>query len=244
MELLEKQGKLHGKEAPRRRIGFYGSSSTVSGNQDGRGNTGLTELEKELVSGLIDEALEKYSADAIAKPDYALFSAGGRIIPRLTSQDYHHTVAPTFWGNLGLKYFVKLPRREKPAQKAIEPDIHAGECWAMEGQQGQLGIRLARRIVVTEITIEHADPSVVLDMDSAPKEIEVWGLRGSEDAAPTATSHHASHTKPKTRQTFSIPLSMQKWPFVGVVLRIKSNWGHPKYTCMYRVRVHGYEPNA
>ncbi|KAF8983141.1 hypothetical protein BGZ46_010806 [Entomortierella lignicola] len=269
--LLEKQGKLQGKDAPRRPS--YGSSS-VSDNTNGRA---LTDVEQELISSLIDEALEKYSADAIAKPDYALFSGGGRIIPRLTSSDYHHPVHPTFWGRIGLRYLVPLPKREKPAEKAIEPGLLAGECWAMEGREGQLAIRLARKIIVTEVTIEHADPSIVFDMNSAVKEVEIWGLRGSEDAAPASeqtssqkggpveplaedtqdlpwpgalfltTVEYLTKTddiKPKTRQTFSIPLSKQTSPLVGVVLRIKSNWGNPNYTCLYRIRVHGYEPTA
>ncbi|KAF9175167.1 hypothetical protein BGX21_007496 [Mortierella sp. AD011] len=273
--LLEKQGKLQGKDAPRK--SSYGSSSASDSN-NGRA---LTDVERELISHLIDEALEKYSADAMATPDYALFSAGGRIIPRLTSNDYHHPVQPTFWGRIGLRYIVPLPKREKPAEKAIEPGLHAGECWAMDGQKGQLAIRLARKIIVTGITIEHADPSIVLDMDSAAKEVDIWSLRGSEDAAPASGSPahvsisqnndvveptteeaqdspwpgavflttveylaKADDTKPKARQTFSIPLSKQTSPSVGVVLQIKSNWGHPNYTCLYRVRVHGYEPTA
>lgn len=294
--LLERQGKLQGRTAPSRVV-------TDPSRQ-------LTDVERELISGLIDEALEKYSADAMAKPDYALFSAGGRIIPRLTSPNYYHEVKLNLLGRLGLRFLVPLPRKEKPAEKAIEPSVHAGECWAMNGQEGQLAIRLARKIVVTEVTIEHADASVVLDMGSAPKEIEIWSLKGSEDAAPVSASPATSETaaggtgeekestleagssetgedknktvgnwwnsgipwpgaslldtiefdantsaaeggdddtevrrKPKSRQTFVIPLSKQTSPSVGVVLRIKSNWGHPQFTCVYRVRVHGYEPS-
>lgn len=293
--LLERQGKLQGRAAPARSV-------TDPARH-------LTDIERELISGLIDEALEKYSADAMAKPDYALFSAGGRIIPRLTSPNYYHEVKLNLLGRLGLRFLVPLPRKEKPAEKAIEPSVHAGECWAMNGQEGQLAIRLARKIVITEVTIEHADASVVLDMGSAAKEIEIWGLKGSEDAAPVSASPATSEgstediageekespvseagssetsedknktvgnwwssgipwpgatlldtieydanttagddeegirRKPKPRQTFVIPLSKQTSPSVGVVLRIKSNWGHPNFTCIYRVRVHGYEPS-
>ncbi|KAF8942465.1 hypothetical protein BGZ47_006447 [Haplosporangium gracile] len=301
--LLEKQGKLKGKAAPAR--GGYDSSNSDNSNL---GRT-LTDIEQDLISGLIDKALEKYSADALAKPDYALHSAGGRIIPRLTSPNYFHYVEPTLLGRLGARFFIRLPRREKPADKAIEPDMHAGECWAMDGQEGQLAIRLARKIVITEVTIEHADPSVVLDLGSAAREIEIWGLRGRSDAAPVTSQSSRPHVipssstatdkqeqentqgtkpgdvappskagswwregapwpgsallttiefnanmttassndgdtseKPKSRQTFSIPLSKQTVPSVGAVFRIKSNWGHPKMTCVYRVRVHGYEP--
>ncbi|KAG0278374.1 hypothetical protein BGZ95_004161 [Linnemannia exigua] len=305
--MLEKQGKLEGKPAPTK--GSHDSSADSPGRA-------LTDIEQDLISGLIDKALEKYSADALAKPDYALYSAGGRIIPRLTSANYFHHVEPTLLGRLGIRFFVPLPRREKPAEKAIEPNMHTGECWAMNGQEGQLAIRLARKIVITEVTIEHADPSVVLDLGSAAREIEVWSLRGREDAAPstpqserpnvdpsssatpaeeakpettsdestttpssskqaswwregspwpgstllTTIEFNANRTvsrssdsnnngdnieateKPKSRQTFSIPLSKQAAASVGVVFRIKSNWGHPKMTCIYRVRVHGYEP--
>ncbi|KAF9126673.1 hypothetical protein BGW39_006451 [Mortierella sp. 14UC] len=306
--MLEKQGKLEGKHAPARGGGHDSSSSST--DSPGRA---LTEIEQDLISGLIDKALEKYSADALAKPDYALYSAGGRIIPRLTSPNYFHHVEPTLLGRLGARFLIPLPRREKPAEKAIEPDMHSGECWAMNGQEGQLAVRLARKIVITEVTIEHADPSVVLDMGSAAREIEVWSLKGREDAAPTtpqaaqrkvdppsstsaeevkqeskagesttttttssssrpgswwregapwpgstllttvefnanmtvssSSDSNGAAEKPKMRQTFSIPLSKQVVSSVGAVFRIKSNWGHPNMTCVYRVRVHGYEPN-
>ncbi|KAF9137435.1 hypothetical protein BGX30_010261 [Mortierella sp. GBA39] len=296
--LLEKQGKLEGKAAPGRG-GYDSSNSANNNNNNNNPGRALTDIERDLISGLIDKALEKYSADALAKPDYALHSAGGRIIPRLTSPNYFHYVEPTLLGRLGARFFIPLPRREKPAEKAIEPDMHAGECWAMDGQEGQLAVRLARKIVITEVTIEHADPSVVLDLGSAAREIEVWGLRGRDDAAPVTPQSSRPHVepsssasadkreqenkqevkasdrrregapwpgstllttiefnanatiasnidgdaseKPKSRQTFSIPLSKQTVPSVGAVFRIKSNWGHPKMTCVYRVRVHGYE---
>ncbi|KAG0246626.1 hypothetical protein B0O80DRAFT_424082 [Mortierella sp. GBAus27b] len=275
MALLEKQGKLQGKNAPRHR------SSSASDNR------ALTEVEQELIMGLIDEALEKYSADAIGKPDFALWSAGGRIIPLLTSPSYYQEVKPTIWGQLGLKYLVKLPRRENPSEKAIQPDVHAGECWAMQGRDGQLGVRLAREIYVEEVTIEHADPSVVLDTNSAPKELEIWGIgadEGTELAASNDPIRKAGQQQQqqqqklgsgntnkegsqwregipwegatllttirydteggKPRQTFSIPLSKQTNPSMAVVVRVKSNWGHPNYTCLYRVRVHGHERTA
>ncbi|KAF9952538.1 hypothetical protein BGZ72_006141 [Mortierella alpina] len=307
VDLLEKQGKLQGRHAPSR-VGHYKSSDDT--------RRPLTEVERELITELIDEALDKYSADAMAKPDYALFTAGGRIIPGLTSPNYRAVGTFNILGRIGARMFQPLARK-----KALEPDMHAGECWPMEGSDGQLAIRLAREIVVTEVTIEHADPSVVLDMSSAPREIEVWSLReGDTGAKPlpetsekastasgedkegqktngaqdeqkpgssttairrktrwndgipwpgstllTSFEYEASMTKPnrgneggfeegqastestrkpKSRQTFAIPLSKQTTSSVGVALRIKSNWGHPKYTCVYRVRVHGYEPDA
>jgi SUN domain-containing protein 1/2 len=43
----------------------------------------------------------------------------------------------------------------------------------------------------------------------------------------------------ETAQRFAIPLSKQNVPAYGVVIRVLSNWGHPDFACLYRVRVHG-----
>ncbi|KAF9974270.1 hypothetical protein BGZ73_002357, partial [Actinomortierella ambigua] len=275
----------------------------------------LTQAEREAMSLLIDEALERYTADAIAKPDYALYSAGGRIIPKLTTR-----CEDLRWLGNVIALFMR-PSSHKPPEYAIRPGTTPGECWALEGDHGQLGIRLARQIIPTEVTIEHADMRVVLDMGSAPKEFELWGIPSTEDASsrggkgkdkleegqaaesdagskqvpettteeeavdgeeaaeeeseapwpgaflltrntyqvnmsavPAATgdasspssaplSERESHlSHPRALQTFPIPLSKQHVPVMGVVLKIKSNWGHPEFTCLYRVRVHGYEP--
>ncbi|KAF9187767.1 hypothetical protein BGZ51_001051 [Haplosporangium sp. Z 767] len=288
--LLEKQGKLQGRNAPQR-TGYYGSPSTTARAVD---NRPLTDVERELITGLIDEALDKYSADVLAKPDYALHSAGGRIIPKLTSPSYNHNMRPTWFGRWVGQYLVRNPRQSNPVSKVIEPGLGAGECWAMGGQEGQVGIRLARKIIVTEVTVEHADPSVAFDAGTAPREIEIWSLRDDKDVpekdeeeeeekeaeqqketsastdqangwwrsgAPwpksvflttieydantsTASMDQQATSRPKLRQTFSVPLSKQTTPSVGVAVRIKSNWGHPNHTCLYRIRVHGYEPSS
>ncbi|KAG0213464.1 hypothetical protein BGX28_004319 [Mortierella sp. GBA30] len=319
MDLLEKQGKLQGMNAPSR-FGHRGSSTAESNSNNNNGRA-LTDVEHELISGLIDEALEKYSADAIAKPDYALFTAGGRILTGLTS--------PTFDGGAvdgKTGFFNRVTRwtagwaagylgRDMLQRKSIEPEMHPGNCWPMNGTDGQLAIRLAREIVVTEVTIEHADSRIVSNMTSAPREIEIWSLRGREKVSqePSGSKEAGTSTtaesdtgkkedtqqergstasagtsawwregvpwpgstllttieyeakvtrpqdstghddgdqesslarKPKARQTFSIPLSKQTTPSIGVALRIKSNWGDPRYTCVYRVRIHGYEPEV
>ncbi|KAF9109488.1 hypothetical protein BGX27_007566 [Mortierella sp. AM989] len=144
----------------------------------------LSDVEKQIISKLIEEALARHSADVIAKQDYALFSAGGRIILKLTSPDYQSPEKPTNWGRLGLSYLFSPPTQlfESRAVKAILPDMHAGECWAMDGIQGQIGIRLARKIIITEVTIEHADPRVAFDPRSAPRELEIWRLVAPVDS--------------------------------------------------------------
>jgi hypothetical protein len=224
----------------------------------------LTEIEYQLVMDVVDEALERHSADVVAKPDYALSSAGGSIIPHLTFLDFVVQMKPRFLGRLGLKHLIPAnPQVEKRAIKAIQPDVHAGSCWAMKGDHGQIGIQLARAIIVTEVTIEHVDPRIALHYGSAPREMEIWGLASSQKGlgnrdsrqgeanAPaqgaslltTIEYKYGEHEgkQPKLMQTFQIPLQKQNVVSTGVVVRVNSNWGYPAFTCLYRIRVHGFE---
>jgi SUN domain-containing protein 1/2 len=72
------------------------------------------------------------------------------------------------WGGL-LKPKV-IPGR--PPATALLPDINVGNCWPFAGPSGQIGILLARRILVSAITIEHAAREVSFDMAAAPREVE------------------------------------------------------------------------
>ncbi|KAG0254827.1 hypothetical protein DFQ27_006594, partial [Actinomortierella ambigua] len=285
---LERRGRLSPHSSPSPSSSSSSSSSWGGSNEAIIGSI-LTEAEREAMSLLIDEALERYTADAIAKPDYALYSAGGRIIPKLTTrcEDLR------FLGHV-ITLFLRPPSH-KPPEYAIRPGTTPGECWALDGDHGQLGIRLARQIIPTEVTIEHADMRVVLDMGSAPKDFELWGITedaigrggsgggkktvlaknsqppsqdtGSNEPDSTGASDdekeaaedpeapwpgaflltrdtyqvnisaasgtpdalseqdpHVPHPHPRARQTFPIPVSKQKVPVMGVVLKIKSNW--------------------
>ncbi|KAI7825348.1 hypothetical protein BC939DRAFT_515184 [Gamsiella multidivaricata] len=314
--LLESEGKLEASE-------IWTSRGNGPVPLDSRS---LTDIEYQVISDLIDEKLERYSADVVAKPDYALHSAGGRIIPDMTSSDAS-VGKLRILGRLGLKYFFTLtPLTEKSATKVIQPDVRPGEGWCMNGTQGHIGITLARRIIVTEVTIEHLDPRVAFDEGSAPREIEIWRLislketgheqrrqmqqqeephspngqqdtednadgyqdqndnlqetkgeksrrspvmgtwardgspaqgaallttveyqlpRNSKQGRPNKEEDYSSASdsrRVKLAQTFLIPLSMQNVPAYGVYLKVNSNWGHSVHTCLYRVRVHGYEP--
>lgn len=41
-------------------------------------------------------------------------------------------------------------------------------------------------------------------------------------------------------QTFAVGVSREpQRSFQMVEVKVSSNWGHPDYTCVYRVRVHG-----
>ncbi|KAF9576969.1 hypothetical protein EC968_000094 [Mortierella alpina] len=250
----------------------------------------------EILWELASRAVKDHPDDVLDKPDFALYNAGGRVIQELTFTDYFQhkrDVGITTWPRRFLARFLSSHSLAiRAAEKAIQPSMHAGDCWAMNGSLGQIGIRLTRSVVVTSVTIEHVDPRVALDKGSAPREIEVWGLiapleRSNEQSSTGRRESKELHRSPITgtwwkegspcpgasqltafeyksraqygsggqvldqrhrnvhkyapslRQTFSIPLSKQKAASRGIVLRINSNWGHPDFTCLYRVRVHG-----
>ncbi|KDN52595.1 hypothetical protein K437DRAFT_173456 [Tilletiaria anomala UBC 951] len=132
---------------------------------------------REAVLSLIDAALEKYSADMIGRQDYALYSAGGRVLPSLTSPTYELSSSRSWLAKLIPGTADSSVVRGRAPVVAIHHDNAPGMCWPFAGDSGQLGIALSRNIVVSDITIEHAPRSIVSDsITSAPRDITVWGL--------------------------------------------------------------------
>ncbi|GAA5948882.1 hypothetical protein JCM21900_003459 [Sporobolomyces salmonicolor] len=130
-----------------------------------------------VISSLVDSALLRYSKDVLARPDYALYTSGGRVIRSLTSPTYEPH--PLGRGRAVLAWLTGTSApRGRPPVTALHPDTAPGSCWPFEGPHGQLGVQLSRRVVPSDITIEHISPDVALDGDvtSAPKDFEVWGV--------------------------------------------------------------------
>ena len=218
-----------------------------------------------IIGTLVDSALDRYSKDVLARPDFALFSSGARVIPSLTSPTYE--IRPSTWtGSLLSKITGTGTLRGKPPVTALHPDINVGQCWPFAGQTGQLGIMLSRKILPTDVTIEHAAKDVALDVSSAPRQFEVWGLvedqeglerlatfraaAGEEEelavqqAAPNRlllVSGEYDVSAEKHIQTFSIPQEVQdlQIPVSVVLLRVLSNHGNEVLSCVYRLRVGG-----
>ncbi|NXW48341.1 SUN5 protein, partial [Nyctiprogne leucopyga] len=139
--------------------------------------------------------------------------------------------------------------------------VSPGNCWAMAGQRGQVVIRLPARVHVTAITVQHiyeeASPSGTVS--SAPGDIDVfvslcWVLGSGPGGKPwqglacfldadgeeeTLLGTFTYNIAEEAIQTF--PLKVQPLPRAFSYIRfvVKSNWGNPEYTCIYRVQVHG-----
>lgn len=131
-----------------------------------------------LFTNLIDAALLRYSKDTIARPDYALFTSGGRVVPSITS-DTLVMSSPSAFGRwlLGRKDV----EGRSPAT-ALHPDNSVGSCWPFKGNKGQIGVLLNRRAVVTDLTVEHAASDIALDTSTAPKNIKVVSTAFSQSA--------------------------------------------------------------
>jgi SUN domain-containing protein 1/2 len=226
---------------------------------------------RQAIMDLIEAALEVYSADRIARRDFALYSAGARVIPSLTSPTYK-LQSKSFFGFGGRKQ-----ETARPPVLALHHDTTPGMCWAFDGDDGQLGIGLARKVIVSDITLEHVASSISLEAgSSAPRDVAVWALverredrkrlaahrqalqqssdlNGEVSPAPAPPSQNhlllASFTyditSPRTIQTFSVSNEAKSLqiPTSIIQVRVSSNYGNKDFTCLYRVRVHGKEWN-
>ncbi|KAJ1874859.1 hypothetical protein LPJ55_001204 [Coemansia sp. RSA 990] len=137
------------------------------------------------VARMIEEALNRYSNDRLGKADFALFSAGARIIPKLTSPTFEppaRGLMQKLWRGMGMV-------SSQPPATILDPNTHVGECWPMRGSSGQVAIHLAQPVDITDFALEHIAKSIAIDWRSAPRDIEVWGyvLDAQEGNAPSST---------------------------------------------------------
>ncbi|KAF4571124.1 hypothetical protein EYR36_008452 [Pleurotus pulmonarius] len=182
----------------------------------------------------------------VDRPDFALLSAGARVIPALTTPTLKLTTSRSW-----LSSFFHSPRFGNPPEVALQPDLHNGNCWPFAGEVGQLAITLARTIYVQEVVIEHIPRHLSFDISSAPMDMELWGI---EEGLPPSTwpssrsEERADTSDPPTlpqgisslliarfryditgsspSQAFPVSSDLVAARFQSVVLRIKNNWGN------------------
>jgi SUN domain-containing protein 1/2 len=110
---------------------------------------------KLLVNDLVSSTIPKYPKDVLGLQDFALASGGARVVPSLTSRSYEYT---------------------RSAAIALHHELSPGSCWSFVGSRGRLGVKLSRSVFISHVTIDHVAKEVALDMRSAPREMELWGL--------------------------------------------------------------------
>ncbi|KFV73590.1 SUN domain-containing protein 2, partial [Struthio camelus australis] len=119
-----------------------------------------------------------------------------------------------------------------------QPDVTPGRCWCFRGSQGQVVIKLPARIRPTAITVQHISQAVSppASISSSPKEIAVSGL--DEEGGDTLLGSFTYDVEREAIQSFRLKNELLK-AFQYIQILVRSNWGNPEYTCIYRVQVHG-----
>ncbi|KAM0016205.1 putative SUN domain-containing protein [Helianthus debilis subsp. tardiflorus] len=89
--------------------------------------------------------------------------------------------------------------------------------------------------------------SVAFDISSAPKHCKIWGwLQNEEDTQKEHLLTEFTYDLEKSvAQTFNVldPKDEDSIVIDTIRLELMSNHGSPTHTCIYRVRVHGHQPN-
>jgi len=147
---------------------------------------------------------------------------GGRVTssspssPLAALPSLHLLGLPIWWGS-------------NTAQAVLQAGVESGQCWAMEGAQGHLTIALARPLLVTGVSIQHAWPTH--NPTSAPRLLRL--LAGT-------TTTNITFPPPSSRrpQTFLLEEAASQL-LDTLTLQVEANHGHPDFTCIYRLMVHG-----
>ncbi|XP_015419951.1 PREDICTED: sperm-associated antigen 4 protein isoform X4 [Myotis davidii] len=158
---------------------------------------------------------------------------GASIDLEKTSRDYEDANSAYFWNRFSFWNYAR------PPMVILEPDVFPGNCWAFEGDQGQVVIRLPGRVQLSDITLQHPPPSVAHTggANSAPRDFAVYGLQ-VDDETEVFLGKFTFDMEKSEIQTFHLQ-NDPPTAFPKVKIQILSNWGHPHFTCLYRVRAHG-----
>ncbi|KAJ3370615.1 hypothetical protein GGF31_003929 [Allomyces arbusculus] len=130
-------------------------------------------------------------------PDYALLSAGARVVHPLTTPTLSWPSRSRIlrWLRLGRTYAhppetafmpVVLGTTTTPAQSSsssssssavvADPTAVVGRCWSMSGASGAVTIELARPVPIEAVTVAHLARAVTVDFGSAPRTIRAYAV--------------------------------------------------------------------
>ena len=185
------------------------------------------------VAKIVREALTKYDADKTGLFDFALESAGGSIVTTKCTEPYQATSAVmSVWG-LPFWWDANSPRT------ILQPGSAPGQCWAFRGSYGTVVVKLSSPIFISAVTIEHISPLLSPDghIHSAPNTLSLSGVGSGDSLTSLLNFTYSASGEPV--QTFWLGKESQRSRFETVELTVHKNHGHPEYTCLYRLRVHG-----
>ncbi|EHA8586503.1 SUN domain-containing protein 1 [Cocos nucifera] len=214
-----------------------------TGRLDGRDSDVNLDQIRVFARDLVEKEMEKHAADGLGKVDYALASGGARVVRH--SEPYGLGKANGWFSIAKGQNGVHAN-----AYKMLEPSFgEPGQCFPLQGSSGFVEIRLRAGIIPEAVMLEHVSMSVAYDGSSAPKNCRVSAWFESPDDEPFSPAKlhligEFSYDLSKSNaQTFNVETTD-----MGVVNMVRldftSNHGNSALTCIYRFRVHGYQPNS
>nr|GMD43474.1 protein SAD1/UNC-84 domain protein 1-like [Ipomoea batatas] len=195
---------------------------------------------------IVEREIEKHAADGLGRVDFALASGGAMVVKH--SEPFVAKGGSSTWISLTNRYRV-----HSDAPKMLTPSFgEPGQCFALKGNNGFVQIRLRTAIIPEAVTLEHVAKSVAYDRSSAPKDCRVSGWLQRQDMTDAAVdgekmfllTEFTYDLEKTSAQTFNVLESAASSVVDTIRLDFGSNHGNPLHTCIYRLRVHGSEPNS
>jgi len=156
--------------------------------------------------------------------DWASEEAGGRVVEN--SIGYLPASLPTL-----TVFGVPIWWSSNLPSLALRTGNLPGQCWAMEGSQGYLLVKLGAAIHISGVSFQLG--RAVKDPSSAPRLVSVSADPYFEPILNASLPRRASEVV-----TFMLPHATSTTHSL-VKIEILDNHGHPSYTCLHRVMVHG-----
>lgn len=126
-----------------------------------------------------------------------------------------------------------------PACKILKSGtVPSGDCIAFQGAKASFIIKLMEFAHIESISLEHipVSQSPTGEISSAPKEFSVSAI--AENGKEIYLAGFIYALPGEHVQEFRLVQPTRK-AFNTVRINFKTNHGHPEYTCVYRIRIHG-----
>lgn len=216
---------------------------------EGNGNILSLDDVRAVARRLVEAEIARHAADGLGRVDYALGSGGGRVVQH--SEGYFPGNGKG-WGVSSLNLFRKSVGGLHPyAARVLEPSFgEPGHCLPLIGSKVSVVIALRTSILAEAVTLEHVAKSNAYDRSSAPKQFRIFGWLGRVEGMSKEASQmfllgeFTYDLKKSNAQTFDLPIETTGKLVNTIKLDVQSNHGSSSHTCIYRLRVHGKEPDV
>ncbi|XP_065518829.1 sperm-associated antigen 4 protein-like isoform X1 [Lathamus discolor] len=174
------------------------------------------------------QQMREAMSDPVEVPGWALKSTG-------TAIDLQRSSSTSAW----LRRVFPSLFRQPFEDTFVQPDASPGYCWPMQQSQSEVLIRLPTEVQPTAITLQYSSKiaTPLATVNSMPRDFTVSGL-DEEGQGETLLGSFLYSLQKEPTQTFPLQNGIPR-AFRLLKLGIQNNWGRPRYTCIYRVQVHG-----